>query len=130
LSSLLTAIAMLPTTLVRATDGTLPFAVQAPFMTTAPVADGAIASGEYAFSLTISFAGGTNPGEIHPGLTTGWGDADADNTTDGGRRSRCLRQRTEGRSDVPRSRSGSPGQWRLNTATATTAAQLFGLYGS
>jgi len=74
----LVASAILPATLVRATDGTLPFAVQAPFMTTAPVLDGAIGFGEYGFSLFVSFAGGTNPGEVHPLLTTGWGDTDAD----------------------------------------------------
>lgn len=74
-------LAMLPAPFVHATDGTPP-TIQAPFQTTAPVMDGAIGTGEYAFDLFVSFAGGvgsnTNPGEVHPDLTTGWSGTDAD----------------------------------------------------
>jgi len=73
----LVAFGMLPTEIVRGTDGTLPFAVQAPLQTTAPVLDGVISAGEYGFMMPVSYAGGTNPGEISPLVTT-WNDDPTD----------------------------------------------------
>jgi len=74
----LAASATLPMAVVYGTDGTLPFAVQAPLLTTAPVLDGAIGAGEYGFMIPVSFAAGTNPGEIFPALAETWFDDPTD----------------------------------------------------
>jgi len=74
----LLASVMLPTEVVHGTDGTLPFAVQAPLQTVAPVLDGAIGVGEYDFMLPVSFADAMNPGEVSTLVSSSWLDDPSD----------------------------------------------------
>ncbi len=70
--------ATIPMTTVYGTDGTLPFAVQAPFQTTAPVLDGLIGAGEYGFMMPVSYANGMNPGEVSSLSSPSWNDDPTD----------------------------------------------------